>query len=364
MGRSPKAASAFPSSQRSFSIVTRSTSCCARYASTSSASVRDLASRRSRRSRSSSRSRASEASRSEANPPRCTRFESRPPTRYRYAHVDSPSRPVPFSRISWPCCDITNHPFRSEVPGDRDVIRTATPALALGTFGNSKPGGALRDQAARHPREVGRLPHPRRACVRRLLAPGGGSNTAQRVAPARPKTRAARLVRPGEGLRVAPGRHSDSSLLSGSGVVEVSLVDPARAFVERAGSCVARDDREPRLRVAVRSDLALRLADQDLRDAGSAKGSGDIHLLYLIADDHHESDDGSLDRRHGCVRDTFRRPRSELRLGPASRSCCGTNPRWPSCQPRCQISAMAPASSARAGRSISWARSGPGPLAW
>jgi hypothetical protein len=73
--------------------------------------VRDLATRCSRRSRSSSRSRASAASRSETKPPRCTRFESRPPTRYRYAHVRSPSRPVLFSRISWPCCDTTNHPF-------------------------------------------------------------------------------------------------------------------------------------------------------------------------------------------------------------------------------------------------------------
>ncbi len=66
-GRSPKTATAFPSSQRSFSIVTESTSCCPRYASTNSATVRDLATRYSRRSRSSSRSRASAASRSEAN---------------------------------------------------------------------------------------------------------------------------------------------------------------------------------------------------------------------------------------------------------------------------------------------------------
>jgi hypothetical protein len=58
-----------------------------------------------------SRPKARAASRSETKPPRCTRFESRPPTRYRYAHVGSPSRRVLFSRISCPCCDITNHPF-------------------------------------------------------------------------------------------------------------------------------------------------------------------------------------------------------------------------------------------------------------
>ena len=79
-GRSPKAATAFPSSQRSFSIVTGSTSCCSRYTSISSARVSDFETRRSRRSRSSSRSNASAASRSEANPPRCTRFELRPAT--------------------------------------------------------------------------------------------------------------------------------------------------------------------------------------------------------------------------------------------------------------------------------------------
>jgi hypothetical protein len=82
-GGSPKTATAFPSSQRSFSIVTGSTSCCSRYASTNSATVSDLETRCSRRSRSSSRSRASAAFRSEANPPRCTRSEPRPPARYR-----------------------------------------------------------------------------------------------------------------------------------------------------------------------------------------------------------------------------------------------------------------------------------------
>jgi hypothetical protein len=80
-GRSPKTAMAFPSSQRTFSIVTGSTSCWARYTSTNSASVSELASRRSRPSRSSSRSKASAASRSDTNPARCTRFQSRPPTR-------------------------------------------------------------------------------------------------------------------------------------------------------------------------------------------------------------------------------------------------------------------------------------------
>jgi nucleoside-diphosphate-sugar epimerase len=34
------------------------------------------------------------------NPPRCSRFESRPPIRYRYAHSGSPSRPGLFSRNS------------------------------------------------------------------------------------------------------------------------------------------------------------------------------------------------------------------------------------------------------------------------
>src|SRR5436309_13992475 len=52
-GRSPKTATAFPSSQRSFSIVTWSTSCCSRYASTSSSRLRDFETRRSRRRRSS-----------------------------------------------------------------------------------------------------------------------------------------------------------------------------------------------------------------------------------------------------------------------------------------------------------------------
>jgi hypothetical protein len=71
-----------------------------RYTSTSSATVSDLESRRARYSRSSSRSKASAASCSEANPPRCTRFASRPPSRYRYDHSGSPSRPVLFSRIT------------------------------------------------------------------------------------------------------------------------------------------------------------------------------------------------------------------------------------------------------------------------
>jgi hypothetical protein len=87
-------------SQRSFSIVTGSTSCCARYTSTNSPSVSDLETRRSGRSLSSSRSNASAASCAEPNPPRCARFEPRPPSRYRYAHSGRPSRPARFSRNS------------------------------------------------------------------------------------------------------------------------------------------------------------------------------------------------------------------------------------------------------------------------
>jgi hypothetical protein len=82
----------------------------------SSATVSDLEIRCSRRSRSSSRSRACAASCSEMGPPRCTRFEARPPTRYRKAHSDCPSRPARFSRITWPCCDTTITPFASDFP--------------------------------------------------------------------------------------------------------------------------------------------------------------------------------------------------------------------------------------------------------
>lgn len=89
------------------SIVTGCTSCCARYVSTSSASVSLRTIRRSRRSRSNSRSSASRACCSEANPPRWTRLEPRPPIRRRYAHSRSPLCPRRRSSIvppdsQWP----------------------------------------------------------------------------------------------------------------------------------------------------------------------------------------------------------------------------------------------------------------------
>ena len=68
--------------------------------------------------------------------------------------------------------------------------------------------------------------------------------------------------------------------------------------------------------MAVRLDLALGLADQDLGDAGSALGSRDVHLLDLVVDDHYEPDDGSVDGGYGRVRDAFRRPCPERSFGP------------------------------------------------
>jgi hypothetical protein len=66
-------------------------------------------------------------SRSEANPPRCTRVESRPATRYRNAHNCSPPRPVLAGRIGCPCCDITNHPFPSRK--HRLIVKDVLPGL-------------------------------------------------------------------------------------------------------------------------------------------------------------------------------------------------------------------------------------------
>jgi hypothetical protein len=63
--------------------------------------------------------------------------------------------------------------------------------------------------------------------------------------------------------------------------------------------------------VAVRSDLALRLADQGRGDAGAAVGSRDLHLVDFIVDDHDEYGYGSVDGRYGRVRDAFRPLRPE-----------------------------------------------------
>src|ERR671934_1311202 len=46
---------------------------------------------------------AATASSSLANPPRCTRLEPRPPTRYRYAQSGACSRPGRLSSNTWPC---------------------------------------------------------------------------------------------------------------------------------------------------------------------------------------------------------------------------------------------------------------------
>ena len=88
--RSPNSATAFASSQRSFSTVSGCASCCARYSLTSVARVSALAVPFARRRRSIPRSSASPASRSDWKPPRCTRREPRPPTRYRYPQRGSP----------------------------------------------------------------------------------------------------------------------------------------------------------------------------------------------------------------------------------------------------------------------------------
>jgi putative transposase len=89
--RPPKTRTALASSQPSFSIVSGSASCWARYSSTSSFSVSVLPTPFCRRRRSSARSSASAASRSEEKPPRCNRVEPGPPVRYRYAHTGLPS---------------------------------------------------------------------------------------------------------------------------------------------------------------------------------------------------------------------------------------------------------------------------------
>src|SRR5215207_7705875 len=101
--RWPNTRTAFASSQRSFSTVSGSPPCWARYTSTSSLNLGASTRPRSRRSRSSARSRASVAARSDSNPPRWIRREPRPPRRCRYAQrIASPS--CDFCGNTCPCC--------------------------------------------------------------------------------------------------------------------------------------------------------------------------------------------------------------------------------------------------------------------
>ena len=78
----------------------------------------------------------------------------------------------------------------------------------------------------------------------------------------------------------------------------------------------------------------------------------DVDLLDLVVHDHDEAGDGSVDGGYGRVTHALRRADTERILGPRLDELCGTSPRWPSCQPRYQMSATAFASSGVALRSV------------
>jgi hypothetical protein len=69
-------------------------------------------------------------------------------------------------------------------------------------------------------------------------------------------------------------------------------------------------------------------------------------LFDRIADDHHEPGDLPVDHRHGRVADSPRGPGPTGVLLPRGDQLLGTNPRWPSRHPKCQISAIFGASPA------------------
>ncbi len=133
------------------------------------------------RSRSSSRSSASRASRSEANPPRWTRLEPRPPVRKRYAHSRSPPGPRRVISIVCPCCTIAGiHSFQESTPSHTTSSNSeASPGRSRG-LSRRCPGGSDGRWDKRRPRtrrrsrpsaEAGRIPSPAPPSAPRTLTP-------------------------------------------------------------------------------------------------------------------------------------------------------------------------------------------------
>ena len=90
------------------------------------------------------------------------------------------------------------------------------------------------------------------------------------------------------------------------------LAETRRSSVHRRGYGAVRADRS----IEPHSDLPLGLTHEDVGDSSPTMGSGDVHLLDLVVNDHDEASDGSVDDSHCRVADPSRRPCPERVLSP------------------------------------------------
>ncbi len=98
-------------------------------------------------------------------------------------------------------------------------------------------------------------------------------------------------------LDVPVRRHRDGPAIAGRLIVEQTVIGPPSTFVEPPSPRVSGDDGEPRAGVTSLADLAFGLGHEYVSHAGAAVWPGDVDLLDLGVDNHHESGDLAFD--HG-----------------------------------------------------------------
>jgi hypothetical protein len=111
------------------------------------------------------------------------------------------------------------------------------------------------------------------------------------------------MIRLPEGLSVS--RHEDRTAGRGCRIVDETLIDPAGSFVEPTSQRVAGNDREPGPLIAIAPDQALGLGEQRGCDTSATLTAGDVNLLDLVLDDHHESSDSVINDRDRRIADAL-----------------------------------------------------------
>ncbi len=119
-----------------------------------------------------------------------------------------------------------------------------------------------------------------------------------------------------ETFGIAMGGHDDRPRLSGSGVVERTIVPPPGFLVEGPGPGVPGYNRQPGHLVSAGSDLSFGLSHQGGGHARSSMASRHIDLFDLIIHDHDKPGDGAVDSCHGRVFDPLGGPGPKGLFGP------------------------------------------------